>query len=165
MATPNLQETNLPGVGIQHDYSLENGQRIGVITHHSGRRDFLVFSDRDPDMCAMSLALTELEANTIGEMLGASQVTKSIAKMEEVVPGLSIDWLPISGEWACTDKTLATMNFSKTGALIVAVVRDGQTIPTPRGDFVVQAGDTLVVVGPAEGLSAAHDLLHGEVTA
>lgn len=164
MSSPKLRETKLPGVGIQHDFDLENGSRVGVITHHSGRRDFLIFSQSDPDMCSTSLQLTEDEARTLGEMFGASQVANSIAHMEEIVGGMSIDWMPISEEWICTGKTLAEMRFSKTGVLIVAVVRDNQTIPTPMGDFTIQAGDTLVVVGTPEGISAAHDVLHGTVT-
>ncbi len=163
MSNQKLRETKLPGVGIQHDFDLESGQRVGVITHHSGRRDFLVFSANDPDMCSLSLHLAEGEARTLGELFGASQVTQSIARMEEVVGGISIDWLPISDEWACVGESLAERAVSQSGVLIVAVVRDDKTIPTPTGDFVLEAGDILVVVGTPEGIRNAHDILLGKV--
>jgi TrkA domain protein len=161
MSNQKLRETKLPGVGIQHDFELENGQRVGVITHHSGSRDFLVFSENDPDMCSMSLHLAEGEARTLGELFGASQVTQSLARMEEIVGGMSIDWLAISDDWACAGERIADRQVSQTGVLIVAVVRDGNTIPTPTGDFMLKAGDTLVVVGTPEAIQTAHDSLHG----
>ena len=40
-------ESNLPGVGLRHELLCESGDRVGLITRHSGRRDLLVFDRAD----------------------------------------------------------------------------------------------------------------------
>jgi TrkA domain protein len=42
---------------------------------------------------------------------------------------------------------------------IVAVLRDGGPIPAPAPDVRLEPGDTLVVVGTTDGISALADLL------
>jgi TrkA domain protein len=43
---------------------------------------------------------------------------------------------------------------TRTGASIVAVVRDGDVAVSPRPDFRFAAGDVVVVVGTGEGTAA-----------
>jgi K+/H+ antiporter YhaU regulatory subunit KhtT len=43
----------------------------------------------------------------------------------------------------------------------VAVVREGETIPSPPPDLILQQGDTAVAVGTPEGIRAMHELLQG----
>jgi TrkA domain protein len=49
---------------------------------------------------------------------------------------------------------------TRTGASIVAVVRDREVVPSPRPDFVFRHGDVVVVVGTAEGTQAVSDILN-----
>ncbi|RVX41368.1 TrkA family protein [Nonomuraea polychroma] len=48
---------------------------------------------------------------------------------------------------------------TRTGASIVAVVRGGQVYASPAPDFVLAAGDLVVVVDGAEGVNAVADIL------
>ena len=48
---------------------------------------------------------------------------------------------------------------TNTGVFVVAVARDGETLPTPMADFRLAAGDTAVVVGTPEGIASAFELL------
>ena len=50
---------------------------------------------------------------------------------------------------------------TRTGASIVAVVRDRQVVASPRPDFVFAVGDVVLVVGTDEGTSAVVDLIGG----
>jgi len=156
-----IEETNLPGVGIRHDFETESGERIGVITHHTGKRDLLLYDRNDPDICQSVVDLTEDEARTFGEMLGASQVTRSLNNLQQSLGGLVIDWIPIRNDWECNGHTLAEVNLSKTGVLVVAVIRNGETIPMPSADFQIFSGDTAVVVGEPDGIRQAGELMHG----
>lgn len=156
-----IEETNLPGVGIRHDFETESGERIGVITHHTGKRDLLLYDRNDPDICQSVVDLTEDEARTFGEMLGASQVTRSLNNLQQSIGGLAIDWIPIRSDWECTGHTLAEVNLSKTGVLVVAVIRNGDTVPMPPADFQIFSGDTAVVVGTPDGIRQAGELMHG----
>ncbi|TDC72871.1 TrkA C-terminal domain-containing protein, partial [Actinomadura sp. 7K507] len=48
---------------------------------------------------------------------------------------------------------------TRTGASIVAVVRNGQVIASPRPDFVFTADDIVVAVGTGEGTDAVTQIL------
>lgn len=162
MSEIEIRESKLPGVGVQHDFSLDTGQRIGVITHHSGRRDLLIFDLDDPDLCRIALQLSELEGRILGQLMGASQVVQSMAEVQQTIGGLSIDWIPIGQQWACSGATIESIGLYKTGTNIIAVVRNQQTIPAPPPDFELEAGDTVVVVGKPEGIRDTIEVMQGE---
>ena len=48
---------------------------------------------------------------------------------------------------------------TRTGVSVVAVIRGEQGFPAPGPDFVLEPKDTLVVVGTAEGINGATEIL------
>ncbi|MBL8933091.1 MAG: TrkA C-terminal domain-containing protein, partial [Archangium sp.] len=48
---------------------------------------------------------------------------------------------------------------AKSGATVLAVVRDGEPTANPRGDFQLAAGDHLLVLGTADQLKTVEQLL------
>jgi TrkA domain protein len=159
---PQIKETQLPGVGVRHDFAARSGERLGVITHRTGRRDLLIYDRDDPDACAEVLRLEEDESHALAELLGGTRVTETIASLQQSVPGLTIDWLPISATSACAMHSIADFGIrGQTGVSIVAVVREGQTIASPGADFVLPPGDTAVAVGTPGGIRHAFSLLQG----
>ncbi len=99
-----IQETALPGIGLRFDFVTRSGERIGVISHHSGRRDLLIYNRTDPDACAVTLRLEEDETRALAELLGGSHVTKELTDLQQV-EGLAIDWLPIHAARGGRSKT------------------------------------------------------------
>jgi TrkA domain protein len=86
-------------------------------------------------------------------------VVEHLADLQRI-EGLAIDWLAIRSGSPYAGRTIAdTQARSRTGVSIVAVLRDGSAIPAPTPDVRLQAGDTLVVVGTIDGISALADLL------
>jgi TrkA domain protein len=159
---PNIVETPLPGVGVRHDFETRGGDRLGVITHRTGRRDLLVYDRRDPDACVEVLRLEEEESHALAELLGGTRVTEAQAALAQTIPGLTIDWLPIAPGAACASCSLQSLGIrAQTGVSIVAVLRAGETIPSPGPDFVLAHGDTAVAVGTADGIRRAFELLQG----
>lgn len=157
-----IKETQLPGVGVRHDFATREGERLGVITHRTGRRDLLVYDRDDPDACAEVLRLEEEEGHALSELLGGTRVTETVANLRQSIPGLTIDWLPIAPESACAMRTIEDFGLrGKTGVSIVAVVRDGETIASPPPDFVLRPADTAVAVGTPEGIRMAFEILRG----
>jgi TrkA domain protein len=161
MLKNDIRETKLPGVGVQHDFQTEAGNRIGVITHHNGRRDVLVFDEQDPDMCQMALQLTEDEARVTGQMLGAAQVAQSVAEIHHFVGGLNIDWVTIGDSWGCIGQSIKATGLDESGISVVAVVRGETTIAAPPPEFELMGADVLVIVGSPEGLLKAHTIIQG----
>lgn len=159
MSKIEIQETVLPGVGMRHDFATESGERVGVLTHHSGRLDLLVFDEFDPDSCKSDIALTEDEGRVLGELLGANQVVKSMTNLQQSIGGLTIDWIEIAQNWTCVDRRLDALQLTRTGVLIVAVIRDDETTPIPARDFELHSGDVVVVIGKPEGIQKTYDLM------
>ncbi len=158
-----VQETKLPGVGVRHDFETENGDRLGVITHRTGRRDLLVFDRRDPDACGTVVRLDEEDSNTLADLLGATQITPGQQPLRQDVGGMTIDWLPIQPNWSCATCPVEHSNLQEhTGVTIVAVVRNGHTIPVPNSEFQLFPGDVAVVVGTPDGINRATTLLQGK---
>ena len=154
------EETQLPGVGVRHDFITELGRRVGVITRHGGRRELLVYRDDDPDSCIATVHLEEADRQALVEILGGSQVTRTLTDLQQRVEGLAIDWLPIAKDWFAAGHTIAdTQMRRRTGVSIVAILRDGSTIPSPEPSEPLSAGDTVVVVGTPEGIEAASIVL------
>ncbi len=157
-----VNQTTLPGVGIRYEFATKSGDRIGVIVHHSGHYDLVVYSALDPDSVAVDLALDAEDAHTITELLGGSQVAESQQQMQQSLPGVSIDWIPVPAGWACAGQTIREIGVrNRTGASIVAVLRNDETYPSPDPEFRIQPGDTVVVVGTLDGIRKTFDLMHG----
>lgn len=157
-----IHETRLPGVGIRFDFITHAGERLGVIAHHSGRRELIVCGADDPDVCRDVVRLEEEDVRALAEILGQSHVTEEIGRMQLTLQGLSIDWVPVSAGARCANCTLHDVEHQdEAPGSIVAVVRGDQTIAAPPSTFVLEPGDTAVVVGTPEGIKALFALLQG----
>jgi TrkA domain protein len=156
-----IQETNLPGVGLRHDFTTKAGRQLGVVTHRTGRRDLLVYDRSDPDACQEVIQLTDDEADALAELLGAARLVEHLAGLQRI-EGLAIDWLPIRPGSPYAGRAIAdTQARSRTGVSIVAILRGDRTIPAPTPDAGLEPGDTLVVVGTADGIKELSKLLGG----
>jgi TrkA domain protein len=155
-----IQETNLPGVGLRHDFTTRAGRQLGIVTHRTGRRDLLVYDRDDPDACQEVVQLTDEEADALAELLGAPRLVEHLAGLTQRIEGLTIDWLPIRERSPYARRTIAdTQARSRTGVSIVAIVRGDGAIPAPAPDADLEPGDTLVVVGTAQGVKELSKLL------
>lgn len=160
---PQVDETQLPGVGVRHDFVTRRGERVGIITHRSGARELLIYDRADPDACRETLRLEEDDVRTLSDMLGGSDVTEKLSGLEQSVEGLTIDWVRVSGTSPCSGRTLGDLGLGTTvSASIVAVLREGRSVPAPAPDFKLHEGDTAVVVGTKDGARQAVAKLQGE---
>jgi TrkA domain protein len=156
---PSIDETPLPGVGLRQDFACRSGSRVGVITRPSGRRELIVYDPQDPDAVRSSVDLSPDESSALSELLGGTTVTRQVEHLGEgIIPGLSIDWVPIPADrpaGSIGDLGIRT----RTGASVVAVVHDNEPIPAPGPELVLHPGDTAILVGTADGIAAATRLL------
>jgi TrkA domain protein len=157
-----FERSALPGIGLLHVYTTRRGRRIGVISHRTGRRDLVIYDPDDPDTSRETVALDIEEADALAELLAASRIVERLADLEEQVEGLVSERIPITSGSPYDGRPLGdTQARTRTGASIVAVVRDRDVIASPRPDFVFVAGDVVVVVGTAEGTAAVADIFAG----
>ncbi len=156
----NVEVTPLPGIGIRQDFAIRSGRRIGVITYRDGKFELILSKQDDPDATAASIPLAPEEAGTLAGLLGAPNWWRSSARQHRDITGITTRSSCPSRAFA--HRTLGdTALRTRTGASIVAVVRAGMAHPSPGPEFLFENGDLAVVVGTAEGLDAAADILTG----
>lgn len=155
-----VQETALPGIGLRHDFVTGKGRRVGVVSHRTGRRDLVIYDPVDPDACSEVVTLSGDEADALAEFLGATRVSERLTALNEQVTSLVTEQLKLEPGSRFDGQSLGdTEARRRTGASIVAVLRDGEALPSPRPDFALRGGDTLIVVGTSDGVAGVADIL------
>lgn len=84
-------------------------------------------------------------------------------RVRQVLPGLG-DPVPlrIAPGSAIAGQSLAEANLRGiTGATVLAILRDGESVTMPSGSEVVRAGDVLAVVGSDDAVDAARAFVTG----
>ena len=155
-----VQRYPLPGIGVRHEFVTERGRRIGVIAHHTGRREVVVYDRRDPDTAAVTVTLNAEEAEEMADLLGYTKVVERLGELHREVSGLVSEQIPIAAGSPYDGRPLGdTRTRTRTGASIVAVVRGPEVVASPRPDFTFRAGDVVVVIGTADGTAAVSTIL------
>lgn len=158
-----VEETQLPGVGVRFVFTTSAGDRLGVIAHRSGRRELLLYDRADPDACRTVLGLGDDDARTLVDLLGGSELSERLdAALRQSLEGLTLEWVPVRDGEAADGTKIADLGLrTRTGASIVAVLRGGEATLSPRADFTLVSGDTVVLVGAPDAIARAAALLRG----
>jgi TrkA domain protein len=156
----NVEVTPLPGIGTRQDFVSRGGRRLGVITYRDGRVELIVSREDDPDACTASIPLTVDEAGALANLLGAPQLVSQLRKENDGLAGVHTKQLQLSHSSPYDGRTLGdTALRTRTAVSVVAVVRAGTVHPSPRPDFMLGGGDSLITIGTPEGLAKAADVL------
>lgn len=157
-----IQNTVLPGIGVRQEIQLSQGNRLSVVTRRNGRRDLVLYDPEDPDSAAATVELTNEEADTVAELLGAPQLTFRLQVLQQQAAGLVIEQLPVPDDSPYAGRVLGdTQIRSRTGASVVAVLRHNAVVPSPAPDFPLRGGDLVVVVGMREAVDTVAGILAG----
>ncbi|MDG2040263.1 MAG: TrkA C-terminal domain-containing protein [Ilumatobacter sp.] len=155
-----VRETQLPGVGVKHDFTTDDGREVGVLAHKDGRREIVVYDAVDTDKCSVQMSLSATDTRTLAELLGTSQVNRAIQAAQQEIEGLAIDWLTIESDSPSADKSIGDGEFrTRTGVSIVAVIRGDTPFPAPGPDFGLRSNDVAVCVGTMDGLDRMRQLI------
>jgi TrkA domain protein len=157
---PDVRETNLPGIGVRHEFTTDDGTQIGVLVRRDGRREIIVYDRDDPDACSERMQLSASDTQTLSELLGAGRVTEAVTAVRQQIEGLAIEWIELGTTSPSIGHTIADGQLrTRTGASVVAVIRGDTTVPAPEPDLVFQPGDVAVAVGTNEGLATLRSIL------
>lgn len=160
--TREIEETVLPGVGVRFSFMTDEGERVSVLHHHSGRREVFVGRRDDPDASRQLLDLDEGDSLTLSELLGGTRVIEDIGKIRQMVRDVALDWVPVDEASPAAGRTIVDLDVrNRTGVVVVAVMRGGDALPAPGPDFQLEAGDTVIIAGAAESCDRAQDVLRG----
>ena len=157
---PDVRETNLPGIGVRHEFTTDDGTLIGVLVRRDGRREILVYDRDDPDACSERMRLSRSDTQTLSELLGAGRVTETVSAVQQQIEGLAIEWVDLGTRSPFIGRTIADGQLrTRTGASVVAVIRGDTTVPAPQPDLAFESGDVVVAVGTDEGLATLRSIL------
>lgn len=156
-----VDETPLPGIGKRLEFFTSEGRRMGVVQHHDGRRELFVCTAGDPDRASVSVDLSEDDTGRLSDALGVAGSEASEDRTYEV-EGLVFAWIDIAEDSPVAGHSIAQQRVrTRTGASIVAAIGPDLSVPAPEPTFVIESGQTLVVAGTADGVSAVRDLVAG----
>ncbi|GAA3963410.1 cation:proton antiporter regulatory subunit [Actinoplanes sp. NPDC048791] len=158
-----VEQTPLPGIGVRHDLVTSSGRTVGVVSHRNGRRDLVLYDVDDPDACLASIPLTDDEAEALADVLGASLMLGQLAGLRQQAAGLLTEQIALPAGSPFVGRRLGdTRTRTRTGASIVAVLRDREVIASPGPSFGFEANDVVVAVGTREGLDGVTAILAGD---
>jgi TrkA domain protein len=155
-----VYETDVPGVGKKFEVEIDSEERLVILLHHDGKRE--VFHKADPDADAERLfSLSGPLARKVGAILQGAYFQPVETDNVEVPLGEAIiEWVDVDEGADLVDQTLAEAEIrQRTGASVIAIQRDSETIPNPGPAETVAAGDILVTMGTREELESLESLV------
>ena len=160
-----VNEVLLPGIGLRFEFDNRDGDRIGVVALRTGDFEIVVYRREDPDQAQRVFRLTDEEADALAQILGAPRISERFADLTREVPGLDAGQVTIRPGTPFVDRPLGdTRARTRTGASIVAIVRDDEVLASPEPAELLRAGDVLVVIGTEEGIAGVeHIVVRGDV--
>ena len=137
-----VKEMLLPGVGLRYEFDIRDGDRIGVIARRSGDFELVIYSRDDPDEARPLFRLTERGGRSAGpDPRGAADRRDA----SQTSPGKFRGSTP--GRWRSartarsSDRPLGdTRARTRTGASIVAIVRDDEVLVSPGPTELLRSG-------------------------
>ena len=159
-----VKMADLPGVGKKLSFQTAEEHKIVVIIHHSGKRDLYFFQEADEDEADYFLSLTSEETRELGaQLLGATYQPVDDEKMEIFQKQLVMEWIKLTPKSPFVGKQIAESRIrTHTGASIIAVTHGDNMTVSPDVDFVLKAGDTVMVAGKRAQIRRFEELASGK---
>ncbi len=156
-----IYETDLPGVGKKFEVELEGDERLVIVTHNTGKREVFRKEDEDADSEKL-FELPDRLARTVGTILEGAyfQPIQSDTVETMLADDTFLEWYSASTGGEIVGQTLAEASVrDRTGVSVIAIQRGEEVFAPPDPTAMVEAGDTLVVVGTKEACAAFEALL------
>ncbi|AKH96942.1 cation:proton antiporter regulatory subunit [Halanaeroarchaeum sulfurireducens] len=158
-----IERSDLPGVGEKYVIDLSDGTELIIVTHNTGKRE--VFRRSDPTADSEKLfELRDEQARTVGTILeGAYFQPVESEKQKTTLPGgIVLEWYEVESDSPLIGETIEGADIGRrTGAKIVAIQRETQTIASPDPAVEFRGEDTVIVVGTEDQCDAFERLLTG----
>ncbi|MEA5078934.1 MAG: TrkA C-terminal domain-containing protein, partial [Anaerolineaceae bacterium] len=91
---------------------------------------------------------------------------RSLDDLLAAFKGIEISWMNLEADSPLIGKTLAEAGIrSKTGASLVALIREGQLLANPKSLTVFLAGDRLGFIGESPQIESVRKLILAEIQA
>ncbi|NKE35534.1 cation:proton antiporter regulatory subunit [Natronococcus sp. JC468] len=156
-----IYESDLPGVGKKFEVELEGGERLVIVTHNTGKREVYHKEHEGADSDKL-FELSDRLARKVGTILeGAYFQPVRTDRVETMfTDGTFLEWYGVARNAEIAGQSIGDSRIrERTGVSVVAIQRDDEVITPPTPETVIEAGDTLVVVGEREDCAEFETLL------
>ena len=136
-----VEHVDLPGVGVRSSFTTRSGLQVGVLAHHSGPKDLLVYSAEDPDRCSDVMTLDPAEAQAMADLLGVAPLGGVTDRMH--IGSLAVAWTEVGSGWWIEGRDAGAAPMAATG---IGIIRDEHAMPVADAG-PLQRGDVLLLVG------------------
>jgi TrkA domain protein len=155
-----VKEVLLPSMGVRYEFTSSHGERIGIIARRGGYFEVVLYGRDDPDQARPVFRLTDEEADAVAQILGAPRIAERFTELTKEIPGLEAGQVHIVAGGIFVDRPLGdTQARTRTGASIVAIVRNDQVLASPGPSEMLRAADVLIVVGTEAGITGVQQLV------
>jgi TrkA domain protein len=155
-----VKEVLLPGVGLRYEFTDHKGNRVGIVARRNGDFDVVVYARDDPDEARSILHLSDEEAEAVAQILGAPRIAERFTELARKIPGLETGQVPIPAGSPFAGHPLGdTHARTRTGASIVAIVRNEQVLASPGPGETLHAKDVLIVIGTEDGIAGVERII------
>lgn len=155
-----VKEVLLPSIGLRYEFTSHDGDRIGIVARRSGDFEIVLYTGEDPDQARPCFRLTDEEAEAVAQILGAPRIAERFTELTREVPGLDAGQVHIPPGSPFVDRPLGdTQTRTRTGASIVAIVRNEAVLASPGPAEILRARDVLVVIGTEDGIAGVEQIV------
>lgn len=155
-----VRESDLIGIGKKYQIETEAGDNMVVVIHDDGRRELYRHDDQENEThCVMTLS-DEESRQVAGILGGLSYKPKALETIEVALDDLRIEWYKVGPFNDEVNKSIGELGVrQRTGASIIAAIKEDDTVINPGPDFVIAPGVTLVIAGKAKNIKLLKEIL------
>ena len=155
-----VRESDLIGIGKKYQIETEAGDNMVVVIHDDGRRELYRSEENDHEThCVMTLS-DEESRQVAGIIGGLSYKPKALETIEVALDDLRIEWYKVGDSNDGVNKSIGQLEVrQRTGASIIAAIRDEDTVINPGPDYVIMSGVTLVIAGKRNNIKLLKEIL------
>lgn len=155
-----VKEVLIPGIGLRYEFRSHDGDRIGIVARRNGDFEVVLYAHDDPDLARPVFHLTDEEADAVAQILGAPKIAERFTELTSDIPGIDAGQVRLAAHSPFVDRPLGdTHARTRTGASIVAIVRQDQVLASPSPAEILRADDVLVVIGTRDGITGVEQLV------
>ena len=158
-----IYESDLPGVGKKFEIDLGDESTLVIVIHNTGKRE--VFKREGEEDSVKLFEISDQLSRQVGSILEGAYFQPIATDTTETMldDDSLLEWVKVPDGSGIIGRTLRELDFRNvTGASVVAIQRDDDTESNPGPETVVEADDTLIILGTREACQRAESLAAGE---